>query len=365
MANKLALLPFFLVVLPLILFIFFVQLKHWSTVTIPSTALGMIADKATEENLPSENSFSTGPIIFVGDVLLARNVEFLMDTKGVQYPFINVPEIFGQPTSAVIGNFESAILEQHKKTPSFVTTFSVDKNFLPEVQKVGFTHMSLANNHSFDYGSTTFAHTRLALEQAGITPFGHPALVDGVSHVVVRTGFTQVGVLAINEIFNAQSKETITASLALLASATDFQIVYVHWGEEYMLKHNFTQEVLAKQLIDAGADAIIGHHPHVVQDIDVYKDRPIFYSLGNFIFDQYFSVDVEQGLLIKLSFINNEVQYELVPVSSESANSQPARMTVDAQALFLANVARRSNPDYAENIKQGKLILPYFLATYE
>ena len=365
MVNKLALLPFFLVVLPLIIFIVFVQLEHWTTLTIPNTALGMITNRSTDENNQNEDSVSTGSIVFVGDVLLARNVEFLMSTKGVNYPFLHVPELFGLHNSAIIGNFESAILEQHKKTPSFVTTFSVDKNILPEVQKVGFTHMSLANNHSLDYGSTTFAHTRLALEQVGITPFGHPAHVDGVSHVVVRTGATRVGVLAINQINSLQSKEEINTGLALLASTTDFQIVYIHWGDEYMLKHNSTQEVLAKQLIDAGADTIIGHHPHVVQDIDVYKDKPIFYSLGNFIFDQYFSVDVQQGLLLKLSFINSEVQYELTPVSSESTNSQPTFMTADAQSLFLANLARRSNPDYAENIKQGKLILPFSLATYE
>ena len=351
--------------MPLILFIVFVQLENWTTLTIPNTALGMISDRSDDLTTKSEDSFSTGPIVFVGDVLLARNVEFLMNTKGVNYPFLYVPELFGQHNSAVIGNFESAILEHHKKTPSFVTTFSVNKNILPEVQKVGFTHMSVANNHSFDYGSTTFAHTKLSLEQAGITPFGHPALVDGVSHVVIRTGATMVGVLAINQINNLLSIEEINTSLLLLASTTDFQIVYVHWGEEYMLKHNSTQEMLAKQLIDAGADAIIGHHPHVVQDIDVYKDKPIFYSLGNFIFDQYFSVDVEQGLLLKLSFINSQVQYELVPVSSENTHSQPNFMSSDDQSLFLSNLARRSNADYAENIKSGKLILPFSLATYE
>lgn len=364
MGNKLAVLPFFCVIVPLILYIFFIQLEFWSTITIPNTALGMITDSATD--LPHSNdSVSAGPLVFVGDVLLARNVEFLMHTKGVDYPFKNAPELFGSDNSAVIGNFESAILERHKKTPSFVTTFSVDSKFLPVVKKTGFTHMSLANNHSFDYGSTTFNHTRQSLEQAGISQFGHPLLIDGMSSVIVRSSNVTVGIVAVNQIFNESNWDEIHTSLDALSSTTDYQIMYIHWGDEYMLKHNNAQEVFAKKLIDSGADAIIGHHPHVVQDIDVYKDKPIFYSLGNFIFDQYFSVDVEQGLLLKLSFVQNEVQFELTPVTSANTKSQPGKMLPEEQALFLANVARRSNPLYSEYIKAGKLILPFSLATYE
>ena len=363
MGNKLAILPFFCVVLPLIFYIFFIQLQFWSTITIPSTALGMIIDTDNDVN-HQQDSVSAGPLVFVGDVLLARNVEFLMRTKGVEYPFKNTLELFGTDTSAVIGNFEAAILERHKKTPSFETTFSVDKIFLPVLKNAGFTHMSLANNHSFDYGSTTFNHTRRALEQACITHFGHPAMVNGLSHVTVRTGNMSVGILAVNQIFNDSKWEELSNSLLILSSTTDYQIVYIHWGDEYMLKHGNAQEVLAKQLIDSGADAIIGHHPHVVQNIDVYKEKPIFYSLGNFIFDQYFSVDVEQGLLLKLSFINNEVQYELTPVTSASTKSQPSKMTPEEHLLFLSNLARRSNPAYSKYIKEGKLILPFSLATY-
>ncbi|MES2749516.1 MAG: CapA family protein [Patescibacteria group bacterium] len=361
MRNKLAILPFFLVVLPLILYIVFIQFEHWSTITIPSSSVGVITTDAAEK--PDE-LVTLKPLTFVGDVLLARNVEFLMKTRGVGYPFKNVPELLGADNVAVIGNFESAILEQHRQTPSYVTTFSVDKNLLPTLSQADFTHMSLANNHSFDYGSTTFSFTRQSLELAGITPFGHPSVVDGLSTVIIPNGTVTIGVLALNRVFTPITPEQITISLQALASTTDFQVVYIHWGEEYMLKHSATQESYARQFIDAGADAIIGHHPHVVQDIDVYNGAPIFYSLGNFIFDQYFSVDVEQGLVVKLSFLAESVQYELVPVSSENSHSQPALMAEAERALFLANLARRSNPLYKENIKSGKLILPFSLATY-
>ena len=360
MTNRLVLLPFFCVVVPLVLYILFIQAAYWSTVTIPSIAIGTISNITKVD----EVIVHTGPIVFVGDVLLARNVEFLMNTKGVEYPFKNLSNIFGVKNYAVIGNFESAILEQHIKTPSFTTTFSVDKTFLPTLQKSGFTHMSVANNHAFDYGSTTFKHTLISLEQAGITPFGHPTHIDGLSAVTIPIGDKKVGLLAINEIFNRSSWDELQNNLDSLSSSTDMQIIYIHWGEEYILKHDGKQEALAKQLIDAGADAIIGHHPHVVQDIDIYKNRPIFYSLGNFIFDQYFSVDVKQGLVVKFSFVNDEVHYDLVPVTSEGAYSQPALMDKEARTLFLTNLARRSNPIIANNIKQGKVILTFSLASY-
>ncbi len=363
--NKLILFIYISVLVPLFFSIIFVQVEHWTTITIPSSTFGLISDKREVDVIINTDSISSSPLIFVGDVLLARNVEYLMQIKSHEYPFTNLPDLFGSYNSAVIGNFESAILEKHIKTPSYITTFSVDKKFLPALKKSGFTHMSLANNHSFDYGSSTFNHTRQSLYQAGIEHFGHPYQIDAVATLIIKTGSTRVGVVALNQIFYNSNLDEVATVLATLASSTDYQIIYVHWGEEYMLKHNTKQEILARKLIDFGADAILGHHPHVVQDIDMYKNKPIFYSLGNFIFDQYFSVDVKQGLLLKLSFINKMVHFELVPVSSESQNSQPARMREDANILFLTNLARRSNPILSENIKSGKLILPFSLATYE
>ena len=362
--NKFALLPFFLVVVPLVVYVFLIQFRFWSTITIPASTFGTITTNAVTQSESQVDSVSTGPILFVGDVLLARNVEYLMQTKGAAYPFKNLPDLFGTKSSAIIGNFESAILERHIRTPSYITTFSVDKKYISLLHEVGFTHMSLANNHSNDYGSTTLAHTKQILQQAGIYTFGHPLLIDNTAMTVVRSGATTVGIIGINQVLTPIKEEELILQLSLLSSTTDFQIVYIHFGDEYMLKHNSNQELIARMVIDAGADAVIGHHPHVVQDIDVYKQRPIFYSLGNFIFDQYFSVDVKQGLMLSVTFLNNEVHYELVPVTSENSNSQPYRMGTAERELFLINLARRSNLEYSENIKQGKLILPFSLATY-
>jgi poly-gamma-glutamate synthesis protein (capsule biosynthesis protein) len=85
-------------------------------------------------------------------------------------------------------------------------------------------------------------------------------------------------------------------------NGADFVVVNVHLGEEYKEISNTRQRQLGHSLIDLGADVIIGHHPHVVEEMEIYKNRPIYYSLGNFVFDQYFSVPTQQGLGVGLVF---------------------------------------------------------------
>jgi poly-gamma-glutamate synthesis protein (capsule biosynthesis protein) len=115
--------------------------------------------------------------------------------------------------------------------------------------------------------------------------------------------------------------------------------VYVHWGNEYELKHSEQQEALAHYVIDSGIDAVIGHHPHVVQDIEIYNGKPIFYSLGNFIFDQYFSGDVQTGLVVKVYIQKDTITYTLVPISSIGRASQPYIMPIEQKTTFLSMLA--------------------------
>jgi poly-gamma-glutamate synthesis protein (capsule biosynthesis protein) len=130
----------------------------------------------------------------------------------------------------------------------------------------------------------------------------------------------------------------------------------VHWGEEYALRHNQSQAELATTFINQGADLIIGHHPHVVQGIDFINDTVVFYSLGNYIFDQYFSKDVQEGLI--LSMVNQtEPTILLTPVTSQHSISQPRVMQPKQHAQFLEKLARKSHPHLAPYISSGKLPL--------
>ena len=345
---------------PILLYLLFLTLQNLSVVAVqPIGVIGSLLADVKSGPVATKKSTT---VTFVGDVMLARNVEYLLKSRGSNYPFRHLTELFAG-SDTVVGNFESAVLKNHVKTPSFTTTFSVDSLFLPLLTKAGFTHMSLANNHSFDYGPATFTNTEIALKEAGLSVLGNPNQVTTSTTAIITAGDYTIGLLAVNKIFSNIPWADIVTKIKDLEARTDYQIVFVHWGEEYVLKHNNKQEEFAKKLIDTGIDAVVGHHPHVTQDIEVYKNKPIFYSLGNFIFDQYFSVDVQQGLLLKLNIATSTVTYTIVPISSESSLSQPALMAGREATLFLKNLARRSDPNFTQNIKAGLLILPFDLAT--
>jgi poly-gamma-glutamate synthesis protein (capsule biosynthesis protein) len=130
----------------------------------------------------------------------------------------------------------------------------------------------------------------------------------------------------------------------------------VHGGDEYHLHSNKFQEGFYESLIDMGVDAVIAHHPHVVEEVELYKKKPIFYSLGNFIFDQYFSKDVQQELSVKITVKNDSVNYQLIPL--KSTRSQPRQMTEEETSDFLKVLADRSLPDIKALITQGSFTLP-------
>ena len=290
-------------------------------------------------------------IVFTGDVFLGRHVETLLRQQGSGYPFAGLTSL-ATSTTAVVGNFEASIPATHIQTPNFTMTFSVDPRLLSGAHAFGFTHFSLANNHSDDYGQTGFMHTKTALQAAGFTVFGGHSLASS-SVTVVQTGgqpVVIVGLYAVNRTVNA------TKAYALAAAAAPpraVKIAYVHWGEEYQLRHSPAQEQLAHALIDAGFTAVIGHHPHVVQDIGWYKGAPIFYSLGNFIFDQYFSVDVQRELILSLTVVDGRPRFQLLPLTSEVTHSQPRQMGSSERQAFLAALAARSAPALQTEIVQG------------
>jgi len=125
----------------------------------------------------------------------------------------------------------------------------------------------------------------------------------------------------------------------------------VHWGEEYKLINSLAQQGLAHKIIESGADLIIGHHPHVVQNIEKYQGKLIFYSLGNFIFDQYFSPDTQQGLAVGLEIYPDRLVCRLFPLQINL--SQPVLMERNKANEFLIQLAKRSDDKLVDEIKGG------------
>lgn len=299
-------------------------------------------------------------IIFVGDVLLARNVEFLMRQHTIDYPYEGLDFLTLANNPAIVGNFEASIPKEHNPTPIKQITFSVDERLAGTLRSNGFTHVSLANNHSYDFGKEGLLHTRNVLGKDLVT-FGDPKEINTQSSSVVQINDVRVGLLGINALEEVDSM-SLKNKLQELSKLSEFQIIYIHWGEEYALRHNQQQRNLAEDLVLYGADLIIGHHPHVVQGVDLIDGVPVFYSLGNYIFDQYFSQDVKEGLVLALDF-SNSILISLIPVTSEVTLSQPTLMSPDKHADFLEKLARRSHPDLQDAVSRGLVTIDTGIAT--
>lgn len=289
--------------------------------------------------------------IMTGDIMLGRFVEVLMDGNGINYPFEKVKE-FLTSVSFVVGNLEGPIVENHTPTPAFDFKFSFASTTTHVLKENNISVVSLANNHALDQGDIGYQDTKKYLSEVEIEYFGHPVSVGNVS--VLRKSVQDKNIVFIG--FNATwpYQEKLFQDVIKKESLSgDFVVVIIHWGDEYKISSNDEQKKLAHVFIDAGAHAVFGHHPHVVQEIEEYKDRVIFYSLGNFIFDQYFSKAVMEGLLVKVSLEDEKVQYELFPTIS--LRSQPSVMEGDERTHFLDSLASKSSVLLRDNVRVGIL----------
>jgi poly-gamma-glutamate synthesis protein (capsule biosynthesis protein) len=337
-------------------------------VSIFSHSWGEVAHLVQKE---SAHSFSESPqlvkyvakqqpydsLILVGDVLLARNIEFLMDQKGPDYPYRGLTFATISRRPAVVGNFESSIPQEHIPTPVKHTRFSVSASYIPQLALSGFTHLSLANNHTFDFIQVGFENTKHVLEQNQLTSFGHPNQLDINAVEFIEIQDKIVAVIAAHTLYQLPTYSELKVVFDYASARSDFQLVYVHWGTEYVSVHDTRQREAAERFVDAGADVVVGHHPHVVQDIELIAGVPVFYSLGNYIFDQYDSQNTQEGLLLQLELVGVQPQISLLPVTSEGTLSQPRFMKMDSHALFLENLAERSDPELRESIRSGQILL--------
>ena len=269
------------------------------------------------------------------------------------------------PGAAIVGNFEAAIPKEHMPTPALAMRFSVNPSFLPALTAAGFTHFSQANNHSFDYGEEGFYGATEALLASGIVPFGNGRTIEKESITYINTTAGRVALIGIHASDVIPARSTLKTVMANAGRQSDLQVVYIHWGTEYKFVHNSAQEEIATTLVEYGADLIIGHHPHVVQDVQLIDGVVVFYSLGNYIFDQYFNEDVQEGLVVGLTFAENEASVRLLPVSSVGTLSQPWPMKEEKRRQFLQNLATRSDETLHDQILDGMVPLPALVASSE
>lgn len=300
------------------------------------------------------NTFLSGNILYVGDIMLARRVETYMRMYGPQFPFASSTAIL-HSFDSVVGNFEGTIPLVHTQTPELTFRFSVMEAYMDTLLNAGFDTLSLANNHAFDFGEEAYQHTLARCRVSGMVCAGHPYEVSTSSVTFQEIGSTTLGTLFLHATTEVPPISVLQTYITYACHESDVCVVYVHWGTEYSLNHSAFQEDLAHILIDMGVDAVVGHHPHVVQDIGHYKGKPIFYSLGNFVFDQFFEYEVQVGLGVSLEIKEDELFYTLIPFSSLESRSQPEVAPVSIQLPLLARVLLPIKDVFGVNATTGTI----------
>jgi poly-gamma-glutamate synthesis protein (capsule biosynthesis protein) len=268
--------------------------------------------------LPEENNTT---LFFVGDIMLTRGVErSVLNNFGGDYSklFENVNGL--RNADILLGNLEGDVSDIGNNVGSKYS-FRMNPNILPTLKNAGFDIFSFANNHVGDWNISAFKDTIARLEKVGISKTGAGInKIDTITPTIIEKNGIKFGFLGFSDVGPNWIEAKDNTPGILLANdpnldsiireaklKCDLLIVSFHWGEEYKTIHNTRQEKLAHMAIDNGADMVIGHHPHVMEDIEEYKGKPIVYSLGNFIFDQSFSKDTMRGMLFSATFEKNNL----------------------------------------------------------
>jgi len=236
-------------------------------------------------------------LLFTGDILLSRNVQKELEQRSMS-PWGELSDVFGQ-ADLVVGNLEGAVGESNDCLPSGTTApcFNISESFMPLLASAPFRALSIENNHNYDLGAKGRADTIQALDRVGLIPLTYEA-----SPRFLRFRDVTIGIIALNLVprrdGGCQSIPAVGVrqKLGLARSLANLVVVYVHWGSELLDWPNKSQRASAKWLIGHGADLIVGHHPHVVQTPEMIEGKPVFFSLGNHLFDQKYPA-TKEGLI--------------------------------------------------------------------
>lgn len=295
-------------------------------------------------------------LTFFGDLMLGRHVRTLMDSNSLDYPFENLDQNLLKSNDLLIANLEGPVAKKAVATSKEIA-FRFLPDIIPLLKKYHFDAVSSANNHSYDMGAQGLVDTYELLPLGGVNVFGNPKELTSQSVWKTEVNGQKLAFLGLNDTdFNLKIPETIKLIQQLKAEGRKV-IVYIHWGVEYQHKPQESQVELAHSFVDAGASAVLGHHPHVVQSFEIYNQAPIFYSLGNAIFDQYFSPDVQEGLVVNLTFQPEKLDIYFFPIKIEASKARLMSASEKADFLFRFSGYWRYEQSTQDMIEQGKITI--------
>lgn len=271
-------------------------------------------------------------MLFTGVIVPARCVQAALDVNGnPNYPYEEVRDII-QGADLAVGTFNATMSDASPHTgciPTYVLVGS--PNNADALNWAGFDLMSVATNHikncnQNSCGNKAFFDTLNNLHRVGIQTVGAGAnLAEAMQPVVITLHGIRFGFVSLGQIepmsfagpdtpgIAVLNEENLKTALAAARQVSDVVIAMPHWGPEDSAMPNWIQRNLAHELVAAGADLVMGNHTHVVQAVQQIDGIPVFYGLGNFVFDQGLP-DHRQGVILKVRFQGTHYQgYELIP----------------------------------------------------
>ena len=309
---------------------------------------------------------------FVGDIMTSRSIQQVGERKGFSYLFANVSHLW-KSSDYVLGNLENAVLsndESNYNKADKEVHLATTPEAIDSIKDSGFTILSLANDHIADFSRKGVLSTLDVLQKRNLKYVGAGENIDEASkYDITEANGIKIATVAISDIVPRDSSATDGKPGILstyydryydminqASKEADITIVVSHWGEEYTLEYlSDTQSALAKSFINAGADIVVGGHPHVVQPIELYKNGIIFYSLGNFVFDQGFSRTKDSMVVNYIIDSNGDSKFEITPVRINEGQPCVTDNKFYIQRLFkqLTKLLDKSN----YSIENNKLII--------
>lgn len=324
---------------------------------VPTVTVAPTATPAPPDDVSLTLTFGGDTLLGSEDAVRKRETSFdsVIDAQGYDYPLKNLLALFESDDLTTL-NLECIFKNDSKdKAEGRMFNFRGPTDHVNILTAASVEQVNLANNHFVDYGYAGRRSTRATLEEAGVAYSGY-----GTSWIFEKDG-VKIGFSGIRETIWHQDRSVPAQEIkALREAGCDYIIYSCHFGTEYALNRNETQELIAHTIIDAGADCVIGHHPHVVQGIEIYNGKPIFYSLGNLCFGGNLTPTDYDGLVVQLQldFYQQEIQNvsaTLIPVMTSgvqdgTTNFQPVIAEGSDKERILERIQNDSDIAISENL---------------
>ena len=302
-------------------------------------------------------------ILFAGDLMLDRGARINIESNSIDYLFNDVKNLLNS-SDVTIANFECVACDTSLKPINKKFTFRANREWLTSLHNNGVTYLNLANNHSLDFGEEGIKQTANYLKQYSIKSIGYypdnnskylPTIIEMKGNRIAV--FSSTFLKQNNNSVNNENAFALSDRIKIFKKTHPSFLIFVclHWGIEMELKPTLLQIEQAHLIINAGADAIIGHHPHVVQTIEVFKNKYIFYSIGNFIFDNN-SAPSNRGIFTDFSLSKGKIaSVQIIPFNI--VRSKPQLMNIVESVNFMNEISSISHTiNFKQNYGNWKIL---------